>query len=201
MRLDLYHFNVLNQVVAVLPSWSDKARQILPFYIDITVTLFCMAPRSVEVPESECFFLLTTSPVEILQIVNNWTAICTDPYLTHIMLVLVRVYSIFSTVKMYTVILYVVYLFVGTFLITLTQIKISIQSSAILLPVNLLIVQMFQLIQVQVKQVTPTLNKLRVSLPPKPPTKEAAEQQLLKVRAFNVYKELPTHWESFFYIN
>ncbi|XP_056384123.1 polycystic kidney disease protein 1-like 3 [Hyla sarda] len=68
----------------------------------------------------------------------------------------------------------------GNFLITFIQIKISLQSSAILLPVNLLIVQMFQFIQVQVKQVTPTLNKLRVSLPPKPPTKEAAAQQLLK---------------------
>ncbi|KAG8562874.1 hypothetical protein GDO81_015846, partial [Engystomops pustulosus] len=68
----------------------------------------------------------------------------------------------------------------GKFFITLTQIKISLQSSAILLPVNLLIVQMFQLIQVQVKQVKPTLNKLRVSLPPKPPTKEALAQQLLK---------------------
>ncbi|XP_075692922.1 polycystin-1-like protein 3 [Rhinoderma darwinii] len=68
----------------------------------------------------------------------------------------------------------------GKFFITFTQIKISFQSSAILLPVNLLIVQMFQLIQVQVQQVTPTLNKLRVSLAPKPPTKEAAAQQLLK---------------------
>ncbi|KAM3920317.1 polycystin-1-like protein 3 [Leptodactylus fuscus] len=68
----------------------------------------------------------------------------------------------------------------GKFFITFTQIKISFQSSAILLPVNLLIVQMFQLIQVQVKQVTPTLNKLRVSLPPKLPTKEAVTQQLLK---------------------
>ncbi|XP_069822233.1 polycystin-1-like protein 3 isoform X2 [Dendropsophus ebraccatus] len=68
----------------------------------------------------------------------------------------------------------------GKFFITVTQIKISLQSSAILLPVNLLIVQMFQLIQVQVKQVTPTLNKLRVALAPKPPTKEAAAQQLMK---------------------
>ncbi|XP_073440661.1 polycystin-1-like protein 3 [Dendrobates tinctorius] len=68
----------------------------------------------------------------------------------------------------------------GKFLITFTQIIISVQSSAILLPVNLLIVQMFQLIQVQVKQVTPTLNKLRVSLAPKPPAKEAAAQHLLK---------------------
>ncbi|XP_040265345.1 polycystic kidney disease protein 1-like 3 [Bufo bufo] len=68
----------------------------------------------------------------------------------------------------------------GKFFITFTQIKISFQSSAILLPVNLLIVQMFQLIQVQVKQVTPTLNKLRVFRPPKPPTKEAVAQQLLK---------------------
>ncbi|CAJ0953971.1 unnamed protein product [Ranitomeya imitator] len=68
----------------------------------------------------------------------------------------------------------------GKFYITFTQIIISVQSSAILLPVNLLIVHMFQLIQVQVKQVTPTLNKLRVSLAPKPPGKEAAAQHLLK---------------------
>ncbi|XP_063801546.1 polycystin-1-like protein 3 isoform X2 [Pseudophryne corroboree] len=68
----------------------------------------------------------------------------------------------------------------GQFLITWTQIKISFNSSMILIPVNLLIVQMFQLIQVQLNQVTPTLNKLRVSLPPKPPSKEAASQQLLR---------------------
>ncbi|KAM5138143.1 polycystin-1-like protein 3 [Mantella aurantiaca] len=68
----------------------------------------------------------------------------------------------------------------GDFLITLTQIKISMQTSAILLPVNLLIVQMFQLIQVQVNQVNPTINKLRVSLSSKPPAKEVMSQQLLR---------------------
>ncbi|XP_077319460.1 polycystin-1-like protein 3 [Lithobates pipiens] len=68
----------------------------------------------------------------------------------------------------------------GDFFITLTQIKISIQSSALLLPVNLLIVQMFQLIQVQVNQVNPTINKLRVSLTAKPPAMEAVGQELLR---------------------
>ncbi|XP_075043555.1 polycystin-1-like protein 3 [Mixophyes fleayi] len=68
----------------------------------------------------------------------------------------------------------------GEFLITFTQIKISAQSTVILVPVNLLIVQMFQLIQVHLNQVTPTLNKLRVSLAPKMPSKEAAAQQLLR---------------------
>ncbi|XP_072278815.1 polycystin-1-like protein 3 [Pyxicephalus adspersus] len=68
----------------------------------------------------------------------------------------------------------------GNFLITLTQIRISVQTSAILVPVNLLIVQMFQLIQVQVNQVNPTINKLRVSLAAKPPVSEAVAQQLLR---------------------
>ncbi|CAH2324014.1 polycystic kidney disease 1-like 3 [Pelobates cultripes] len=68
----------------------------------------------------------------------------------------------------------------GQFFITFTQIQISIQSAMMLVPVNLLIVQMFQLIQVQVKQVIIPQNKLRVTLPPKPPSKEAATEHLLK---------------------
>ncbi|XP_053305776.1 polycystic kidney disease protein 1-like 3 [Spea bombifrons] len=68
----------------------------------------------------------------------------------------------------------------GQFFITLTQIKISFQSSLMLVPVNLLIVQMFQLIQVQIKQVNIPQNKLRVTLAPKPCSKEASTEQLLK---------------------
>ncbi|KAM9302017.1 polycystin-1-like protein 3 [Gastrophryne carolinensis] len=68
----------------------------------------------------------------------------------------------------------------GKFFITFTQVKISIQTSGLLLPVNFLIVQMFQLIQVQLKQVDLNVCKLRASLASKPPAKNDAAQQLLK---------------------
>ncbi|KAM4723014.1 polycystin-1-like protein 3 [Rhinophrynus dorsalis] len=68
----------------------------------------------------------------------------------------------------------------GQFPITLTEIKISIQSSIMLLPLNILIVQMFQLIQVPVKQVNLPSNKLRVSLAPRPTSKEATTEHLLE---------------------
>ncbi|KAM4614082.1 polycystin-1-like protein 3 [Discoglossus pictus] len=70
----------------------------------------------------------------------------------------------------------------GEFFITFTQIKISVQSSLMLVPVNLLIVQMFQLIQVQQEKTDLPSTKLRVSLSPSPPSKQetAEEQQLLK---------------------
>ncbi|KAM8945969.1 polycystin-1-like protein 3 [Pelodytes ibericus] len=68
----------------------------------------------------------------------------------------------------------------GNFLITFTQIKISFQSALMLVPVNLLIVQMFQLIQVQIKQVIIPQNKLRATLAPNPVSKEGATEKLLK---------------------
>ncbi|KAM4614081.1 polycystin-1-like protein 3 [Discoglossus pictus] len=70
----------------------------------------------------------------------------------------------------------------GKFFITFTQIKISVQSSLMLVPVNLLIVQMFQLIQVQQEKMDLFTTKLKVSLAPHPPSMQdmAEEQQLLK---------------------
>ncbi|XP_030060934.1 polycystic kidney disease protein 1-like 3 [Microcaecilia unicolor] len=51
----------------------------------------------------------------------------------------------------------------GPFLVTVTQLKISIQATLILFPANLLIVQMFHLIQVRLREGWQLPNKPRVS--------------------------------------
>ncbi|OCT84453.1 hypothetical protein XELAEV_18022606mg [Xenopus laevis] len=61
----------------------------------------------------------------------------------------------------------------------INEIKISVQSSFILAVVNIIIVQMFQLIQKQVTKVKLPSSKLRVAPSPYPPAKVDAKEQLI----------------------